>query len=81
MKNINNDCMTEKMFSIPGFEKSYDEGETKIWWNSYLPPKYNPAAVDILHWPWCMPVSAGLVISILTSVISPGLSMSTDTLP
>jgi len=52
-----------------------------IWTVLSLPPKYSPAAVHILHCPWCMPVSEGLVISILTSAISPGLSMSTDTLP
>ena len=45
-----------------------------------LPPKRRPEGAAILHWPWCMPVGCGLVISMLTSAHSRGLRAATATL-
>ena len=48
-----------------GLVTSIAHGE--VWQYIYLPPKYCPDGVHILHWPWYMPVFAGDIMFTLRS--------------
>lgn len=56
------------------------EGRGEERGESTLPPKKNPVAVHMRHWPWYMPGAVGLCICTLTSDTSCGSSERTITM-